>query len=75
MRVFSMIAVLSLMATGAFAMPQFWKNVWPHTDFDKTSIEFIEIMSGGPGKAELLRFEVPSFCELPPKALWQTLNP
>jgi len=61
MRIWSVIAALSLMATSAFSMPQFWKNVWPQTDFEKTSVEFIEIMSGGPGKDGIPAIDDPKF--------------
>ena len=42
--------VLIASAVGALADPDFWKREWPKTDFDKSSVPFIEIMSGGPPK-------------------------
>lgn len=34
----------------ALAQVEFWKSEWPRTDFSKTSVPFLEIMSGGPPK-------------------------
>ncbi|MCF6272532.1 MAG: DUF3179 domain-containing protein [Rhodobacteraceae bacterium] len=47
LRPVAMIATL-LFALPAVAQVAFWKNEWPLTDFTKTSVEFIEILSGGP---------------------------
>ena len=38
------------LATAVFAQTNFWKYEWPHTDFSKKSVDFREIISGGPGK-------------------------
>ncbi|MEH6359242.1 MAG: DUF3179 domain-containing protein [Amylibacter sp.] len=38
------------LATVAFAQTDFWKYEWPHTDFSKKSVDFNDIISGGPGK-------------------------
>ena len=32
------------------ANPDFWVHEWPDTDFSKTEVPFVEILSGGPGK-------------------------
>lgn len=61
MRLWTFIAAISLTATSAVAMPEFWKNVWPQTDFDRSSVDFIEIMSGGPGKDGIPAIDEPSF--------------
>ena len=34
----------------ASAEVRFWKNVWKQTDFSKTSIDFKNVLQGGPGK-------------------------
>ena len=39
-----------LLANTAFAQFQNWDFEWPNTDFSKKSVDFNEIMSGGPGK-------------------------
>ncbi len=45
------LATAALMtAAAATAQVQFWQNEWPNTDFSKTSVDFIEIISGGPPK-------------------------
>jgi hypothetical protein len=54
--------VFLLMATGVWASPEFWRNEWPNTDFDNTSIEsWVEIMSGGPPKDGIPALNDPSF--------------
>lgn len=42
-----LIAPAVVMAQSA---PAFWKNEWPNTDFEKSSVSFVEILSGGPPK-------------------------
>lgn len=44
------IAVAVFAAAPAIAQVAFWENEWPITDFEQTSVDFIEIMSGGPPK-------------------------
>lgn len=39
-----------LLANTAFAQFQNWDFEWPNTDFSKKSVDFNDIMSGGPGK-------------------------
>ncbi|MEO1563155.1 MAG: DUF3179 domain-containing protein [Pseudomonadota bacterium] len=60
MRFWVYIAVLSLIATQALTSPSLWDNVWT-TDFEKTSVDFDEIMSGGPGKDGIPAIDNPSF--------------
>lgn len=47
----------------AFAQPieTFWANEWPDTDFSRTSVEFAEIMSGGPPKDGIPALDGASF--------------
>ena len=37
-------------AVSASADPGFWRQEWPQTDFSKTSVPWVEILSGGPPK-------------------------
>ena len=54
--------VLSLIATGVWASPEFWRNEWPNTDFENSSVEkWVEIMSGGPPKDGIPALNNPSF--------------
>lgn len=50
-----------LMAGYAAAEPSFWKYEWPKTDFEKTSVEWTEILSGGPPKDGIPAISGPSF--------------
>ncbi|QDC09796.1 DUF3179 domain-containing protein [Oceanicola sp. D3] len=56
------MAWLVLTAGVAMADPGFWKNEWPRTDFSKTSVEnWVEILSGGPGKDGIPALTAPKF--------------
>ena len=44
-----------------YADPNFWKYEWPKTDFSKSSVEFIEILSGGPPKDGIPSIDDPKF--------------
>lgn len=45
------VVTAGLMCTSiANATPDFWDTEWPNTDFSKTSVEWSEILSGGPPK-------------------------
>ncbi|SCA55222.1 conserved exported hypothetical protein [Candidatus Terasakiella magnetica] len=46
------------------ADPNFWKYEWPKTDFSKSSVEFIEILSGGPPKDGIPAIDHPQFIEM-----------
>ena len=53
---------LALMASGVSASPEFWRNEWPNTDFETTTVEnWREIMSGGPPKDGIPALSDPSF--------------
>jgi len=41
-------AALGLAATAALADPARWRGEWPDTDFSQSSVDFAEIVSGGP---------------------------
>lgn len=40
----------AILAGAALANPSVWKFEWPTTDFDKSSVDFDDILSGGPPK-------------------------
>jgi Protein of unknown function (DUF3179) len=46
---------------GAVANPESWRYEWPKTDFSKKSIEFQEILSGGPPKDGIPAIDDPTF--------------
>lgn len=45
----------------AQADPNFWKYEWPNTDFSKTSVSWVEILSGGPPKDGIPAIDDPQF--------------
>ena len=53
--------IILLIAEHAWASPGKWQREWPHTDFSKSSIEFSEIISGGPPKDGIPAIDVPKF--------------
>ena len=56
------IVFLGLGVSGpAKADPAFWKYEWPKTDFTKSSINYIEILSGGPPKDGIPAIDDPQF--------------
>ncbi len=48
----------------AIASPEFWVHEWPKTDFSKTEVPWVEIMSGGPGKDGIPALKDPTFVPL-----------
>lgn len=58
---YMIFAALGLWATQAAASPEFWTHEWPHTDFTKTEVPWIEIISGGPGKDGIPALSDPDF--------------
>ena len=63
-RVAATCAVLALflaLAGAAQANPERWRYAWPQTDFTKTSIDFDEIISGGPPKDGIPSIDAPEF--------------
>lgn len=62
MRILPLIATICLSAGLAAAAPPFWKNEWPNTDFNRTSVtNWSEILSGGPPKDGIPAITGPSF--------------
>jgi hypothetical protein len=53
-----------LFAATAYANPSSWKFEWGKTDFSKHSVEFSEIMSGGPPKDGIPSIDDPKFIAL-----------
>ncbi len=59
---FAAALALSLgLAAPALANPEVWKHEWPKTDFSQSSVEFREILSGGPPKDGIPAIWEPSF--------------
>lgn len=56
------ITILVIGLVSASAMPENWKNFgWADTDFSKTSVDFKEILSGGPPKDGIPSIDNPIF--------------
>lgn len=51
-------------SNAAIANPSFWKFEWPKTDFTKKSVEYSEIMSGGPPKDGIPSIDDPKFTDV-----------
>ena len=51
--------VIAVSAAGA--NPNEWKHEWPNTDFTKSSIDFGDILSGGPPKDGIPSIDDPQF--------------
>ncbi|NQV61604.1 MAG: DUF3179 domain-containing protein [Alphaproteobacteria bacterium] len=60
---FAVLAVLAwLVAPGQVqANPEDWRHEWPKTDFDKHSVPFEQIMSGGVAKDQIPSIDQPRF--------------
>ncbi len=43
-----LIALATLFALPVAAQAPFWTSEWPNTDFTKTSVDFVDIIGGGP---------------------------
>ena len=54
-------ALFLFVSTAGQANPAVWKFEWPRTDFDKTSIDYSEIRSGGPPKDGIPSIDDPQF--------------
>ncbi len=60
-----LIAVIfGVFATIVSAQADFWQYEWPSTDFSKTSVDFVEIMSGGPPKDGIPAVDDPEFIKV-----------
>ncbi len=65
MRKLRTFALVGLIFAGlglpAAAQVSFWQHEWPNTDFTRTSVDFNEIMSGGPPKDGIPALDGPTF--------------
>ena len=52
---------VSLAGGLAMAQPAFWTREWPVTDFSRKSVEFVEIMGGGPPRDGIPSVDDPVF--------------
>jgi len=77
------LAIATLVATviggQALASPAQWQVEWPETDFDRTLVDFSEILSGGPPKDGIPSIDDPTFAspadvELPPQEAVIAIN-
>ncbi len=59
--VLTTVAVIAVAAGFALANPTIWQSSWPNTDFSNTSIDFDEVMSGGPPKDGIPSIDDPVF--------------
>lgn len=50
LRILTTVLTSLFLATIANAQFNSWNSEWPHTDFSKKSVDFDDILSGGPGK-------------------------
>ncbi len=48
-------------ASAVYANPEVWKFEWPNTDFEKTNIDYGDILSGGPPKDGIPAIDNPVF--------------
>ena len=55
------LAVLLGWAGLALAGPGAWRSEWPNTDFDQSSVDFDQILSGGPPKDGIPSIDDPKF--------------
>ena len=68
-------ASLSLAVSTVSANPNFWKHEWPRTDFENTSVSWIEVMSGGPPKDGIPALDDPSFINVSDESRIAALEP
>jgi len=61
LRSFIFACLTALLPGLALAEPQFWKNEFPLTDFDTRSVEWIEVLSGGPPRDGIPALSDPVF--------------
>ncbi|MBZ0130020.1 MAG: DUF3179 domain-containing protein [Rhodobacteraceae bacterium] len=55
------LAALVMQAGLATAQAPFWQVEWPNTDFSRSSVDFAEILSGGPPKDGIPAVDDPAF--------------
>jgi Protein of unknown function (DUF3179) len=67
-----LLLALTLAATAAAADPAQWRGEWPDTDFSRASVDFADILSGGPPKDGIPAIDAPTFRSVADE---QTLSP
>lgn len=55
------LALALLLASPAAADPERWRGEWPNTDFTRSSVDFSEILSGGPPRDGIPAIDDPTF--------------
>ncbi|MEQ8964236.1 MAG: DUF3179 domain-containing protein [Azospirillaceae bacterium] len=55
------LSTLIAATASALAQPSSWQREWPNTDFTRTTIDFDEVMSGGPPKDGIPSIDDPVF--------------
>ena len=60
-RLLPAVLLALLLSAPASANPDIWRIEWPDTDFEQSSVDFIEIMSGGPPKDGIPSIDDPQF--------------
>ncbi|MFO7921037.1 MAG: DUF3179 domain-containing protein [Nioella sp.] len=58
------LALAITLAVPAFANPDRWRGEWPNTDFSRTSVDFSQIMSGGPPRDGIPAIDDPGFIDV-----------
>ncbi len=59
--IFTFLLVLTALTQSALADPARWKREWPRTDFSKHSVDYNDILSGGPAKDGIPAIDNPQF--------------
>jgi len=78
MRIFALALVVALVGGPAHAQqktPPFWSSEWPDTDFSKSSVSFVEVLSGGPPKDGIPAIDEPQFVKLADDDLIEDVEP
>ncbi len=57
----ALVAAFTLAGASASANPAQWERAWPETDFSRSTVDFAEIMSGGPPKDGIPAIWEPEF--------------
>jgi hypothetical protein len=60
-----MFLLIGLLATPLMASPDQWRSEWSKTDFTKSSVDFAEILSGGPPKDGIPAIDNPRMIAVP----------
>jgi len=56
--------LVAVVPVPTLAQSAHWKREWPKTDFSRTSVDFSEIMSGGPPKDGIPAVDLPEFIKV-----------